>query len=76
MRVASSSSFVKYIDPATIRKDNNLHRVWEFDDNDQPDRIGRLSARLRAEYYCNEEATRFLSFAAVCLRCQMIGSIY
>ena len=52
-----------YIDPATIRKDGNLVKVWEINDLKQRHKDGELSSRSRTEYDCKEERYRTLSFS-------------
>ena len=48
-----SSNF--YIDPATIRKDGNLRKVWEITDLKQRSKDGAMSVRVRTEYDCKNE---------------------
>jgi hypothetical protein len=52
-----------YIDPATIRKEGNLRRVWEMQDLKQKGRNGQLSFRARTEYDCNQDRIRILSLS-------------
>ena len=53
-----------YIDPASIRKDGNLRRVWEIQDLKQRDKEGGvMSRRMRYEYDCKQERDRYLSFS-------------
>ncbi len=49
-----------YIDPATIRKDGNLRRVWELQNLKQHDN-GVISWRALKEYDCKEERSRTLT---------------
>lgn len=53
-----------YIDPASIRKDGNLRRVWQIQDLKQRDKEGgEMSRRVRKEYDCKQERHRNLSFS-------------
>jgi len=52
-----------YYDPATIRKDGNMRRVWELSDLRKRHKDGEISRRYRAEYDCKNERTRILSFS-------------
>lgn len=52
-----------YIDPATIRKDGDIRRVWGISDNKQRGKTGDMSTRLRFEYSCKEERYRVMSFS-------------
>ncbi len=61
VKVDESDFSYRYIDPATIRKDGNLVRVWEIIDNKKRDEYGALSLRARAEYDCKQERFRALS---------------
>ena len=53
-----------YFDPATIRKDGNMRRVWELQDLSKRHKEGEISRRLRAEYNCKQERVRFLAASA------------
>ena len=52
-----------YFDPATIRKDGNLRRVWELQDLRKRGRVGEMSRRMRIEYDCKQERSRFLGIS-------------
>lgn len=56
------SSIVMYIDPATIRKEGNLRRIWELQDLKNGDGNGGYSYRMLSEYDCKGGRVRFLSF--------------
>ena len=64
VKIDSSDSIDKYIDPATIRKYGNLVRVWEIHDHKQRNKEGGLSIRARTEYDCKQERWRVLSFSS------------
>jgi hypothetical protein len=64
VKVIDNDVVVIYIDPATIRKDGNIRRVWELYDLKQRDRDGEMSRRVLYEYDCKEERYRFLSLSA------------
>lgn len=59
--VSESGETDYYIDPATIRKDGNLARVWELNDLKQRAKDGELSRRYRIEYDCKQERFKLLS---------------
>ena len=63
VKVAESDDFVRYIDPATVRKDGNLVKVWEITDYKKRDKDGKLSLRSRTEYDCKQERYRGLSIS-------------
>lgn len=61
VEVGESDSLSLYIDPATIRKDGNLRRVWVIHDLKQRDKDGVMSLRGLLEYDCKEARSRDLS---------------
>jgi hypothetical protein len=61
--IIENVSIYRYIDPATIRKEGSLRRVWEIQNFKRPNKIGELSYRVRAEYDCKQERDRLLSFS-------------
>ena len=61
--VSTTKNYDKYIDPATIRKDGNLVRVWEINDLKTRSTGGELSRRMRYEYDCKQERIKTLSFS-------------
>jgi hypothetical protein len=50
-----------YFDPATIRKDGKMRRVWQLHDLSERDTNGVMSFRVRTEFDCKQERSRFLS---------------
>ena len=52
-----------YFDPATIRKDGHIRRVWELSDLRKRERNGDMSVRMRKEYDCKQERRRFLGIS-------------
>ncbi len=50
-----------YYDPATIRKDGSMRRVWRIQQLKQRIADGEKSRRMRIEYDCKEERYRILS---------------
>ena len=52
-----------YFDPATIRKDGNMRRVWELQDLRKRGRHGEMSRRMRVEYDCKQERWRYLGIS-------------
>jgi len=53
-----------YLDPDTVRKENNVRRVWEFQDLKKPDDAGALSRRFLWEIDCAENQYRTLAYSA------------
>ena len=49
-----------YYDPATIRKDGNMRRVWQLTDFRMRNKYGEMSRRYRIEYDCKQELLRYL----------------
>lgn len=49
-----------YYDPATIRKDGHIRRVWELTDLRKRHKDGEMSRRYRIEYDCKQERMKFL----------------
>lgn len=64
MKVDESDNQVVYIDPATIRKDGHLRRVWEIINLKQKGPDGLESMRGYLELDCAEEKRRLLSITA------------
>ena len=60
VKVGGNDGINIYIDPASIRKDGNLRRVWMIQDSKQRDKEGLMSMRMRREYDCKQERARFL----------------
>ena len=52
-----------YYDPATIRKEGNMRRVWVLIDLRERGRSGEMSSRMRFEYDCKQERYRFLGIS-------------
>ena len=52
-----------YYDPATIRKDGHIRRVWELNDLRKRHKDGEMSRRYRAEYDCKQERMRYLGLS-------------
>lgn len=63
VKVGETDNAVFYIDPATIRKEGNLRRVWNITDLKQRGNLGELSRRARYEYDCKQERQRILSIS-------------
>ncbi len=57
---AESDTGTSYYDPATIRKDGNMRRVWELQDLRKRHNDGEMSRRIRVEYDCKQERMRYL----------------
>jgi hypothetical protein len=53
-----------YFDPATIRKDRNMRRVWEIQDLNERIKSGAMSLRMRVEYDCKQERFRYLEISS------------
>ena len=52
-----------FFDPATIRKDGNMRRVWQLEDLRKRDKLGGMSRRGRFEYDCKQERYRYLDIS-------------
>jgi hypothetical protein len=52
-----------YFDPATIRKDGNMRRVWALQDLRKRNKDGEMSRRMRSEYDCKLERYRYLAIS-------------
>ena len=52
-----------YLDPATIRKDGNMRRVWLLRNFNQRNKDGAMSNRNRMEIDCKQERFRFLALS-------------
>ena len=52
-----------YYDPATIRKDGHIRRVWVLLDDRKRRDNGVMSSRVRFEYDCKQERYRFLALS-------------
>ena len=63
VKVSETDNSVFYIDPATIRKDGNLRRVWQVTDLKQRENEGGMSSRVLYEHDCKEERSRILSLS-------------
>jgi hypothetical protein len=63
VKIGETENAYHYVDPATIRKDGNLVRVWELNDLKQRHKDGELSRRYRSEYDCKQELYKMLSIS-------------
>lgn len=61
VKVGESAGNNYYIDPTSIRKDEDLRKVWMIQDLKERDKAGEMSRRYREEYDCKGERKRFLS---------------
>ena len=52
-----------YYDPATIKRNGTLRRVWTLINQNEPDKAGAWSRRAFHEYDCKEDRSRFLSIS-------------
>jgi hypothetical protein len=52
-----------YYDPATIRKDGHIRRVWKIQDLRKRSQTGFMSARTREEFDCKQERMRYLGLS-------------
>jgi hypothetical protein len=61
----NESGTTVYVDPGTIRRNGNLVKVWELDDNEtirtSAAGISYLSLKVQSEYDCAEEQRRILA---------------
>jgi hypothetical protein len=61
VRYAENDENSFYFDPATLRKDGNMRRIWELTNFKQRDKYGSISSRSRCEYDCKHERYRVLT---------------
>ena len=52
-----------YYDPATIRKDGHIRRVWKLQDLRKRHKDGEMSVRSREEFDCTQERMRYLALS-------------
>jgi hypothetical protein len=52
-----------YYDPATIRKDGNMRRVWDLTNLSNRNKNGVMSYRSQNEYDCKQERLRNLALS-------------
>ncbi len=62
--MGETADIVAYIDPATIKKDGNLRRIWQLHELKQRDKDGTMSKRALVEYDCKEERQKVLSLSS------------
>ncbi len=60
-KAASSEKGIFYIDPATIRKNGDLHEVWQVEDFKTKRADGAMSVRTLREFDCKGERVRVLA---------------
>ena len=58
-----SDSATHYFDPATIRKEGNMRRVWVLQDLRKRGQYSEMSRRYRSEYDCKNERWRILTIS-------------
>lgn len=63
VKVAETADANFYIDPASIRKEGNMRKVWEIQDFNKRDDAGRMSRRIKSEYDCKGERHRDLAIS-------------
>ena len=51
-----------YFDPATIRKDGHIRRVWALQELRKRNKDGEMSRRMRYEHNCKQERYRILFY--------------
>jgi Surface-adhesin protein E len=64
VKIVRTDVAAHYIDPATVRKDGDLRRVWTMQDMVQTSPDGVMSIRALQEYDCAEQRMRYLSVTA------------
>ena len=57
-------AFIAYADPATIRKTDNMVKMWSLYDYKLPQKPGVISVRQKSEYNCTEKKRRQLFLSA------------
>ena len=61
IKLSSNDDANVYIDPTTLRKDGNLRKVWQLNDEIKAGRDGTMSSRILWEYDCIGERVRMIS---------------
>lgn len=61
IKIDSMEVSILYIDPATIRKEGSLRKVWTLFNLKQRATDGTMSIRSRQEFDCKDEKYRFLT---------------
>lgn len=64
VKIGTSRTAVHYVDPATVRKDGHLRRVWAMQDMVDADGNGVMSIRALQEYDCAQPRFRYLTMEA------------
>ena len=64
VKIGTSRMAVHYVDPATVRKDGHLRRVWAMQDMVDADGNGVMSIRALQEYDCAQPRFRYLTMEA------------
>ena len=60
VRYSKNDTNTFYYDPATIRKEGNVRRVWVINDLRTRHKDGEMSRRARYEFDCKQERLRIL----------------
>ena len=58
VRVAEGGSAVYYVDPASIRKEGDLRRVWALQERKRPGTGGEMSRKTQFEFDCKNQTLR------------------
>lgn len=61
VKVAETDRVIFYIDPATLRKEGDLRKIWVIQDYKTRMTDGQMSARMRSEFDCKNERSRILT---------------
>jgi hypothetical protein len=64
VRVYEDAQVTSYIDPATLRRDGHMRRVWTLQDLNKRSSFGTMSFRAYVEYDCSEARRRDLEFSS------------
>ena len=64
VKVGRTDAAVHYVDPASLRRDGSLRRVWAMQDMLEASPAGARSIRALQEYDCADGRSRYLSVAA------------
>jgi hypothetical protein len=58
---AETDTTTHYYDPATLKKDGHIRKVWVLQDLKKRHKDGEMSRRARGEYDCKQERVRYLT---------------
>ena len=58
VQVTETSSVVYYVDPASIRKEGDVRRIWALEERKKPGQGGEMSRKNQMEFDCKSQTSR------------------